>query len=162
MAFVPVDFETESLSARLEEAGLRRQQKSLFILEGLLMYLRPGAVEELFRTIQGYAGPGSSVVFDYVRASVLRGEAHGDGEREIVARVTQAHELWHFGLETDDIGDLLAAYGLRLAEHRDATALEEAYFRNPSGKIVGHVNGTHCLVTAEMVQAHTAWEQPAR
>ncbi len=149
VVFLAVDFEKEWLPTRLGEAGFRRQQRSLFILEGLVMYLEAGTVDELFRLIQGCAGQGSRVVFDCVLASVLRGEGESDEAREIVARVAQANERWRFGIEAAAIGEFLATYGLRLVDHRDARGLEEMYFRDQAGGLVGHVNGTHCLVIAE-------------
>ncbi len=149
VVFVAMDFERESLPARLDEAGFGRQRRSLFILEGLLTYLEPSSVDGLFRTIQDYAGPGSRVVFDYVHAAVLRGESRGDGEREIVSRVAEANEQWRFGIETGGVAPFLAAYGFKLADQRDARALEEMYFKDQSGRVVGHVNSTHCLVIAE-------------
>jgi hypothetical protein len=37
---------------------------------------------------------------------------------------------------------------LKLRDHKDARDLEEMYFKNPAGRIVGRVNGTHCLARA--------------
>ena len=155
VVFVAVDFDKESLPRRLDEAGFHTQQRSLFILEGLLMYLQPESVDELFRTIQGYAGPGSRVVFDYVHASVLRGEGKRYGERGATKMVAQADEPWQFGIESEAIEGFLSTYDLKLTDHRDAQALEAMYFTDGSGRVVGRVNGTHCLVTAQK-----AWPLP--
>jgi O-methyltransferase involved in polyketide biosynthesis len=72
--FVPIDFDRESLRARLDASGFHKDQRSLFILEGLLMYLQPESVEATFRAIQDYGAKNSWVAFDYVHASVLRNE----------------------------------------------------------------------------------------
>jgi len=146
--FIPIDFDTEPLSERLEAAGFGRGRKSLFVLEGLLMYLQPESVDATFRVIQSFAGEGSEAVFDYVRASVLRQTGSFYGEREIVKAVAKAGECWHFGLEEGDVEGFLKTYGLRLSEHKGARDLERMYFTDPSGRIVGRVNGTHCLVRA--------------
>ncbi|MEA4907538.1 MAG: SAM-dependent methyltransferase [Anaerolineaceae bacterium] len=148
VAFIPIDFERQALPARLVEAGFRRHLKSLFVLEGLTMYLRPEAVELTFRDIHDFAGPGSRVVFDYVYASVLRGEGSIYG-REISRTVAGADEHWLFGLEEGAIQPFLARHGLRLLDHKTPAQLEQAYFTDAAGRRLGRVNGAHCLVLAE-------------
>ena len=146
--FVSIDFDKESLSEKLEEAGFGRDGRSLFVLEGLLMYLQPESVDETFKVIARFAGEGSEVVFDYVRASVLRQEGSCYGERDIVRTVAKAGERWYFGTEEGELEQFLKKYGLRVVEHKDAQELERMYFTDASGEIVGRINGTHCLVRA--------------
>jgi methyltransferase (TIGR00027 family) len=148
VAFVSIDFDKESLSQKLEGAGFMRGAKSLFLLEGLLMYLQPQSVDETFKVIEAFAGRGSVVVFDYVRASVLRQAGSSYGGREIVESVAQAGERWHFGIEEGELEGFLKEYGLSISEHQDAQDLERMYFTGASGHIVGRVNATHCLVRA--------------
>jgi methyltransferase (TIGR00027 family) len=145
---VSIDFDKESLSEKLDESGFGRGRKSLFVLEGLSMYLQPESVDETFNVIARFAGEGSEVVFDYVRASVLRQEGSCYGESEIVRTVAKAGERWYFGLEEGELGQFLNQYGLRVVEHKDAQELERMYFSDASGEIVGRINGTHCLVRA--------------
>ena len=147
--FVSIDFDKESLSEKLDESGFSRDRKSLFVLEGLLMYLQPESVDETFNVIARFAGEGSEVVFDYVRASVLRQEGLCYGESEIVRTVAKAGESWTFGLEEGEIEQFLKKYGFRAVEHKDTQELERMYFTDGSGEIVGRINGTHCLVRAE-------------
>lgn len=148
VAFLPIDFDKESLPEKMEEAGFGRNRKSLFILEGLLMYLQPESVDKTFRTIQDFAGTGSEIVFDYIYASVLRHEDIYYGERGLADSVAKASEQWHFGIETGEIEGFLATYDLKLLDHKDAQELEEMYFKDASGKIAGRINGTHSLVRA--------------
>jgi len=149
LRFIAIDFDKESLSMKLDEAGFYRQQRSLFILEGLVMYLQPESVDATFQTIRDYAGKRSWIVFDYIYASVLRNEGVYYGETGIVQTVSGAGEQWHFGIEKGQIEQFLAQYAMQLVDHKDARDLEQAYFSGPNGKTVGRVNGTHCLVTAE-------------
>jgi methyltransferase (TIGR00027 family) len=146
--FISIDFDKESLSEKLDKSGFGRHSKSLFVMEGLLMYLQPGSVDETFNVVSRYAGVGSEVVFDYVRASVLRQEGTCYGETEIAKTVAKAGEKWHFGLEEGEVEQFLERYGLRCVEHKDAQELERLYFTKASGEIVGRINGTHCLVRA--------------
>ena len=146
--FIAINFDKESLSDKLEQAGFGKGGRTLFLLEGLLMYLQPESVDETFQVMAGFAGQGSEVVFDYVRAPVLRQEGLYYGEREILETVAKAGERWHFGIEEAQLEGFLNRYGLRLVEHVDAQELERMYFTDASGKVVGRINGTHCLVRA--------------
>lgn len=149
VTFIGIDFDKESLPVKLDEAGFRKQQRSLFVLEGLLMYLQPESVQATFQTIQNYAGKSSWVVFDYVHASVLRKEGIYYGESEIVETVSSAGEQWCFGIERGEVEQFLSAYELKLINHKDAKELEKEYFSDADGEVIGKVNDTHCLVTAE-------------
>lgn len=149
LTFISIDFDREPLPMRLDEAGFRKQQRTLFVLEGLLMYLQSESVHVTLQTIQEYAGKCSWVVFDYVYASVLRNEGSYYGESEIVKMVSSADENWHFGIEKGKIEQFLSAYGLKLTNQKNEKELEKAYFTDKDGKVVGRVNSTHCLVTAE-------------
>jgi methyltransferase (TIGR00027 family) len=149
LIFISIDFDKDSLPMKLNEAGFYKHRQCLFILEGLMMYLQPESVAETFRTIQDYAGKGSCVVFDYIYASVLRKEGIYYGEEGIWKTVSGAGEQWHFGIEKGQVDRFLAQYAMQLIDHKDAKDLEQAYFSDSKGRIIGRVNGTHCLVTAE-------------
>lgn len=148
VTFISIDFDRESLPDKLEEAGFGKGARSLFVLEGLLMYLQPESVDETFKVIEEFAGEGSEVVFDYVLASVLRQAGSSYGEREIVNSVVKAGERWYFGIEEGELEGFLKKYGFSVTEHQDAHDLERQHFTERSGEIVGRVNGTHCLVRA--------------
>jgi methyltransferase (TIGR00027 family) len=148
VTFIPIDFDRESLPIKLQETGFIKGKRTLFILEGLFMYLQPDSVHETLQTIQGFAGAGSEIVFDYVYASVLRGEGRYEGEKKIVESVAKAGEDWQFGIEEGQLGSFLLNHGFRLCEEANAAELEQKYFTDTSGRVVGKVNRTHCLVRA--------------
>lgn len=161
VAFIPIDFDKELLSEKLEDPGFNRGARSLFVLEGLLMYLQPGSVEETFKVIERFAGEGSEVVFDYVRASVLRQTGSYYGEREILKSVAKAGEQWYFGFEEDELVGFLKKHGLSVMEHKDAEDLERMYFTGASGEIEGRINATHCLVRTVKSELEGAALRPA-
>jgi len=148
--FVPMDFDRQPIRERLSQSGFRIGSRGLFILEGVLMYLLPSSVVTTFQTLEAIAGTGSLVVFDYVRASVLRGERTLYGEAGASEAVKNVNEQWTFGLEPEDVESFLSRYEFKLHDHQDASGLERLYFTGRDGT-VGHVNGTHCIVTAERV-----------
>jgi methyltransferase (TIGR00027 family) len=153
VVFVPIDFDRESLTVKLEQAGFKRDARSLFILEGVSMYLQPQSVEQTFRTIRELAKAGSEVVFDYIYTSVLRREDKYYGEKGFADAVAKTGEQWCFGIEKGEIKQFLSRYDLELRDHRDARELEEMYFTDPAGRTVGRVNGTHCLARAVRTHA---------
>jgi methyltransferase (TIGR00027 family) len=153
VVFVPINFDRESLPLKLDQVGFKRDERSLFIMEGVLEYLQPQSVDQTFRTIRELAGTGSEVLFNYVYASVMRHEDVYYGEKGAIETLAKVGESWYFGIERGEIGQFLSKYGFDLNDHRDAHELEEMYFKDPNGKIVGRVNGTHCLVRAIRTQS---------
>ncbi len=148
LTYIPVNFDKENIIDRLNEKGFAKNKKSLFILEGLTMYLQPESAVKTFKIIQEFAGAGSMIVFDYIYASVLRKENLYYGEKEIYKFASGADEKWYFGIEKGRAGDFLAEYGFEILNHMDSNDLENKFFKDKQGNIAGRVNGTHCIVTA--------------
>ncbi|NPV90080.1 MAG: SAM-dependent methyltransferase [Firmicutes bacterium] len=148
LVFVPIDFETQSIAERLMESGFKKGAKSLFLLEGLTMYLQPESVDKTFKTIREMAGGGSRVVFDHIYASVLRRENRYEGETELYRSVSKENEGFRFGIENGGVTEFLAGYGLTVLSIMDSDALEDMFFKDNQGKPLARVNGTHCIVTA--------------
>ena len=146
LIYVPINFNKDSLADKLAGAGFEKNMTSLFLLEGVTMYLSNDAVDRTFTFIRDVAGEGSWIVFDYIYAGVLRQENKYYGEKDIFKTVAKAGEAWFFALEEGEIKTLLDKYGFTLKDHSNAQALEEHYFKNQEGNIVGKINGTHSIV----------------
>ena len=149
LVFIAIDFEKESLSQKLDMAKFQEGQRNLFILEGLLMYLQPESVQETFQIIREYGSKGNRVVFDYIQASVLRHENTLYGEAELVKSVHKSGEPWRFGIEPGEIELFAVTQGFEVYDHKCAQELEVIYFQDIDARMVGRVNGTHCIVTME-------------
>jgi methyltransferase (TIGR00027 family) len=150
LTFVPINFDKEDISAVLSEAGFQAGRETLFLWEGVTMYLTAQAVDQTLDFIRLNAAPGSRVVFDYIYASVLRRENRFYGEREIFDTVARAGEGWTFGLEGGEIGAFLAARGFRLIAHYAPDELQKKHLTADDGTPLGRINGTHCLAMAEV------------
>lgn len=148
LTFIPIDFDKQSISERLTSSGFEKGKKSLFLLEGLTMYLQPESVEKTFKIIEEFAGAGSRIVFDHIYASVLRRENLYEGEKELYERVLEQNEGFCFGIEKGSIDGFLAAYGFKAQKVMTSKALEDMFFKDAQGKRVAMVNGTHCIVSA--------------
>ena len=153
LLFVPIDFNKDSMTDVLGKAGYGTNEKSLFILEGVTMYLTSDAVNRTLDFIRCSAMEESILAFDYVYASVLRRENKFYGEREIHETVSRAGEGWTFGIEEGTIGDFLTQRGFKLMTHYTPSDLEKAYLVADDGTRFGRINGTHCIVTASVCES---------
>jgi methyltransferase (TIGR00027 family) len=64
VTYVAVDFETQDLGSRLVESGYSPAKKTLFLMEGLLMYLPVEAINQMLAFIAQNSGQGSAILFD--------------------------------------------------------------------------------------------------
>jgi len=152
LVFVPIDFNKESMSDALGNAGYATNQKSLFIWEGVTMYLTSDAVDRTLDFIRCSTMEESIVAFDYIYASVLRRENKFYGEREIYKTVLRGGEGWTFGIEDGTIDDFLTQRGFKLITHHTPSDLEKVYLTAADGKRFGRINGTHCIVTGSVCE----------
>ncbi len=150
LVFAPIDFNKQRLADVLSEAGYQGKQKTLFLWEGVTMYLEPEAVDDTLSFIRNSAAEESIVAFDYVRASVLRRENTLYGEKGSYDRVARAGERWTFGIEDGAIEGFLVERGFRLLSHHTPDDLESAYLTVKDGTRFGRINETHCIVIAEV------------
>lgn len=85
LTFVAVDFERESLVAKLSEAGLRREELTAWIWEGVVMYLTDEAVERTLGDIGPCCAPGSALLVHYHEPYEERGAREGRGQRWLLS-----------------------------------------------------------------------------
>jgi len=147
--FISIDFNKESIEDKLLESGFKRDQKSLFILEGLTYYLSRQAVDEAFNVINKLAGSESEVVFDYIYTSVLRGENLYYGESEVYKGVNKQNEPWSFGIEKGEIESFLRDRNLSLIQNLNSGDLEKEFFKDEHGNIIAKINGVRCIAYAK-------------
>ena len=65
--YAPINLAEQSLSRVLEACGLRKEEKTFFIWEGVTMYLPEQSIRSVLETVAQYA-PGSTLVLDYVNS----------------------------------------------------------------------------------------------
>ncbi len=131
------------MAEKLKAHGFRVGDKTLFILEGLTMYLEAEAMKDTFAAMRALSAPNGLAVFGFIYASVLRRENSLYGERALYGRVNRFNEAWRFGIERDAVNDFVQGMGLRLTELKTAEDLERDY-RSGAHRI----NGTHGIALA--------------
>ena len=120
VTFVPADFETEDWLACLTAAGFDPGERTLFLWEGVTMYLDREAVEDTLRKIASTAH-GSVVVFDYFTTEAL--ESRALYWRYGRATTKAAGETLKFGVDStppsrERLAELLRSCGLSLSGQR--------------------------------------------
>jgi len=150
LVFIPIDFNKQSLSEAMFPAGFEADRKTLFLWEGVTMYLASEAVDSTLSFIQENCAQGSRVVFDYIYGSVLRQENKYYGEQEIFNRVSQAGEGWTFGIEESEIEPFLSERGFKMNAHYTPSELEKKFLTGEEMISPRPINGTHCNVVASV------------
>jgi len=148
ITFVPIDFNRQSIGDTLRAGGYKDREKTLFLWEGVTMYLTEEAVKRTLDFIRASAATGSILVFDYVRAEVLRGQGALYGDRVAAKTVANTGEAWTFGIEEGEVAKLLSKCGFELRSHYTPEDMERMYFTADNGTVRRRVNGTHCIAVA--------------
>jgi methyltransferase (TIGR00027 family) len=126
--FVPVVFGADRLDRKLVAHGYGPRLKTLFIIEGLLMYIPTPAVEALLTFVVKASGPGSAFVADYFEASVVAGTSLLPEAIALKAFVEQEGSALQFGFEEDGVAAYLKARGFAGVETISAAACKATYF----------------------------------
>lgn len=148
IAFVAVDFNTQALDKRLGESGYDPGLKTLFIWQGVTMYLTSEAVDDTLKFVAHNSGTGSAIVFDYVYRKVLEGEGkHGEISSMRRYRFMTGEGLT-FGIEQGSIKAYLNQRGFPKVMDIDANGLRQAYFTNKNAH--RKIAGGYGIVVAEV------------
>jgi methyltransferase (TIGR00027 family) len=124
--FVEADFTRDPVADRLREAGLRADASSLFLLEGVAVYLEPTVLEVVLEQFRQVAGPGSRLAI-----SVSLSRVHDDGARaRFQAAVAVLGEPARSVVIADEAEKLLARTGWHLRVGEEETAARRERLRS--------------------------------
>jgi methyltransferase (TIGR00027 family) len=127
--WVAVDFERDSLRARLKSAGFDESLPTVTAWLGVVPYLTSEAFRATMRVLARFA-TGSEVVFDYT----LPREALPPVEQlmldSLSARVAQAGEPFQLFFTPAQLAEELEWLGLRIVEDLDTAAVSARYLAN--------------------------------
>lgn len=138
--FIGVDFCTENWFIKLQQAGYDRSKKTIFLWEGVTLYLSEDAIRKTMRDISGNSAPGSSVIADFYSSAFVQGR-YRKGMGFIVKTLPLIQEEFLFGLDFsssphDVLKDFiesmeaeLGKYGLLGSRTRKGTFLAVAEIR---------------------------------
>jgi methyltransferase (TIGR00027 family) len=124
--FVAADLSQEGLDAALTQSSFDSLRPAFFSWLGVTQYLTREANLQTFRAIASCAAEGSEVVFTYADQRDLDGSGTSDVAR-FKTTGAAVGEPWVSGFLPAELGDQLAAAGLRLVEDLGPEDLRERY-----------------------------------
>ena len=151
ITYVPIDFNKEKLDDRLFESGYDRNLKTMFIWEGVSMYLTAEAVDETLSFVTNNSGKGSSIIFNYILKSVLDGTC----DLEYVDKIRKAHERrepFRFGIEEGTIDEFLSERGFHRVNNVTGYFFKNSYFKgaNQNRKVCCLCGFVHATVNQSL------------
>lgn len=138
VTFIPINFEIESVTTKLEKAGFIKGMKTLLLVEGAVQYLKPELVRQTMASILGLTGTGSRLILEY-------------GEAGMTDWLESGVEHLKFGLSEDIVEGFLAEAGYHLLDCKDSKSLQNTFFTDTRGRVRGKVQGTQSILVAERV-----------
>ena len=133
LKFLPVDFTREDWEEKLLKSdSFDPNAPTLFVMEGVLVYLRETQVRRVFRFVRDHRGPRSRLAFTFM-------EPLGSGRIDF-RRCNPAVSLWlrlksepfRWGIDRRNLPDFLEREGFRLLEVGSPELLRRVYLKPPS------------------------------
>ncbi len=125
--YIPIDFNEEILD-KLFEHGYGCSLRTLFLWEGVSMYLTPVAVHQTLAWISHNSGKGSELVFDYLYSSMLTAGKQPYEVRKSMRAGRLTGEGLSFGIEQGKLGVFLNQRGFKNIREITGGDLQRLYF----------------------------------
>ncbi len=149
LAYVPINFNTDSIKDVLSEAGYDKDKKTLFMWEGVTYYLAGEAVDAILGFIKSNSPAGSAVAFDYVALWAGLFDAYGVKELVEFNQTKQSGESANFfNVAEGAIESFLSERGFAVSVHQNSEELEKNFLTLEDGTLFGHVTGSFRIVRA--------------
>lgn len=110
LVLIPADFRHDDVAKLLRDSGHSAGRPTLFVCEGLLVYLDQRAVSRLLRGLRSVAAPGSTLAIS------LASRREGEGPERVLAianarRLTSRTEPWLTIPSASEVSGLLSKAG---------------------------------------------------
>ena len=138
--YVAIDFDAQTLDSELPAAGYDPEKRSLFIIEGVTMYVNSAGNEAMFEFIRRHSPAGSRLVFDYILRQVVEGNYEGlYAARAEATGLAQIGEPLVTGWTPTEAHSLLQRHGLELIRDLDDGELTRRYLISSEGRPDGRL-----------------------
>lgn len=127
--YVPIDFEIQKIDDQLPEYGYRSDSKTLFIMEGLSMYIPKSAIEDTLSFITKNSKKGSSIILDSYPESLVNGTNTERIAVNIREYLIKQGEPLKFGIEEEDIEKFLKSRGFKNIAVVNSIKYKNLYFK---------------------------------
>lgn len=148
VTFVPVDFETENFGEKLIEHRYDQSLKTLFLMEGLIMYIPLEAVDETLAFIVQNSGKGSAILFDYNPKSSIDGTCELEAGKNLRNFAAQNGEPLKFGIKEEMLETFLTERGFSRIRNVTAETYKKMYFHgvNKDRKVYSLLSFAHAVI----------------
>lgn len=130
VTYVGLDLDEKKLREGLLEAGYRTDKKTLFIWEGVTVYLTPEAVDKTLAFVAENSGKGSSIIFDYAFQFALDATSDSEEAKKWRKAYERRGEPPKFALKEDEVEEFLSKRGFYQVKGVSMESLENVYFRS--------------------------------
>jgi methyltransferase (TIGR00027 family) len=144
ITYVPMDFNDQSLENQLIAAGFNPSLKTLFIWQGVTMYLSSAAVDDILSFVVSSSAPGSAIVFDYVYRELLESTKSQSEITNMRRYRFLTGEGLTFGVPEGEIDPYLKTRGFHQVKDVNINKLKTTYFTGKNAH--RHVMGGYGIV----------------
>jgi methyltransferase (TIGR00027 family) len=155
VTYVPIDFNSQSIKDVLFESGYDPNKKTFFIWEGVSYYLPEESVDSVLEFIATNSAYDSSVVFDYVIGSFIKGDYSTYGSQKLAESWEKIEEPGLSGIEDGTTDTFLKERGFNIISDLGPEDLERIYATNKDGKQLGHIFGCMRIAYASVNEYNT-------
>jgi methyltransferase (TIGR00027 family) len=132
LTYTPVDFECQSVSGQLGEAGFNDRAPAFFAWLGVVPYLTRDAFRAVIQFVSAQAG-GSGIVLDYGQPPSVLSPLERLAHQSLASRVEQAGEPFQLFFTPDEMAAELS--GFRDIEDVGFAKINERYFCGRSDQL---------------------------
>jgi methyltransferase (TIGR00027 family) len=150
LVLAPIDFAVDDLGEVLLGAGFARDERALFVWEGVTYYLSSKAVDDTLRAVREVSVAGSSICFDYACLSTEALGEEGIGKLRELLKSDHPAEPTKFGIPQGKLTELLARRGYEVLENLGPSEMEAKYLTLRDGSTIGRPPSLFCLVHAAL------------
>jgi len=159
LRFLPVDFTRERLEDRLPTPrGYDPKAKTLFVAEGVLMYLRPEEVDRLFGFVREQGGATSRLVFTFMEPQANGKIEFRNSGRLVALWLRLRGEPFRWSLPREQLPTFLAARGFSLRDLATPATFRARYLGGPLAADVPLAEGEYVCVAD---RAHAEASRPS-
>jgi len=146
VVYVPVDLETQDFGSLLRESGYSPEKKTLFVMEGVIMYLTPPAIDAILSFVVNNSGKNSAVLFDYPAESGDTDASSREMREDLGKHTASGGEPILFSMPKEGPGAFLRARGFSRLRITSGDEYRGLYFNRKK-------EGRELLTTSSFVYA---------
>jgi methyltransferase (TIGR00027 family) len=150
LQFISLDLTAENLATNLlSSPGYHSQLDTLFIAEGLLMYLAPAEIDRIFQFIRSHSGSKSRFAFTFMETQSDGRIGFRQSSRVVDAWLRLRGEAFKWGSKRSLIGDFLGARGFTVHQVVTSETLRNRYLDADNMRHLSLADG-ECICVSEL------------